>query len=440
MNEAATNSSASTGHRERLRARFLVDDASVMADVELLELLLTYAIPRRDVRPLAESLLAKFGSAAEVLAAASGDLEKISGIKESSVALLKLVHRLSMVGAACPVTPVSSPETSEEPSEIEPETQVHTPPIEKSSSLRPASKTPSAPNPSKKGDPPKLQVSNGYLLEPAQNAQVISFVAEQTSARKIGRSQIVEATGLSDRQIESLASVATALGLVVPRTQLLTPWGKLVHKNDLFLDSPVTLEFCHFLGAGRPRNLVWFKIFNELLASEKPTDQPGWSMWLRGKLAGQYSESSLIKHLSHEVRFVVDAYTIKNFKKLNLLIDTPDKTITLRRYTALLPLTLAAMIYWVGDEHEARLVSFSELQAEPGSPGRIFGLDASSFRQMVEVLHHKGWIRYEVRHGLDQIRLIDGFQPLEFLAAAYESREPEIKTNLDEPASEILLL
>jgi len=433
MNEAASTPSSSTGHRERLRARFLADDASVIAEVELLELLLTYAIPRRDVRPLAESLLAKFGSAKEVLAAASGDLEKVSGIKESSVALLKLAHRLSMVGAACPVTPVSSPETSEEPSAIEPETQVHTPPTEKSSSLRPASKAPSDPKPSKKSDPPKLQVSNGYLLEPAQNAQVISFVAEQTSARKIGRSQIVEATGLSDRQIESLASVATALGLVVPRTQLLTPWGMLVHKHDLFLDSPVTLEFCHFLGAGRPRNLVWFKIFNELLASGKPTDQPGWSMWLREKLAGQYSESSLIKHIAEEVRFILDAYTIKNFKKLNLLIETPDKTIALRRYTALLPLTLAAMIYWVGDEHEARLVSFSELQAEPGSPGRIFGLDASSLRQMVEVLHQKGWIRYEVRHGLDQIRLIDGFQPLEFLAAAYENREPEIQSKPHEP-------
>jgi hypothetical protein len=426
MSDFPTSSSAE-GHRERMRARFLACDEAAMSDEALLELLLTYSIPRRDVKPLAQALLSRFGGIAAVLAANPADLKKVSGVKDSSVALLKLTERMNTGGglkAQTSAEEISNRlEVEEQPAVLQGDTgNPDVAPI-----VAEAAKS------NKTTDQPKLQVSNGYLLEPAQNAQVISFVAEQTSARKIGRSEIVEATGLSDRQIESLASVATALGLMVPRTQLLTPLGKLVHKHDLFLDSPVTLEFCHFLGAGRPRNLVWFKIFNELLTSGKPTDQPGWSMWLRGKLAGHYSESSLIKHIAEEVRFILDAYTIKNFKKLNLLIEAPDKTLTLRRYTALQPLTLAAMIYWVGEEHEARLVSFSDLQAQPGSPGRIFGLDASSMRQMIEVLHQKGWVRYEVRHGLDQIRLIDGFQPLEFLSAAYENREPETKAKPDEP-------
>jgi hypothetical protein len=359
-------------------------------------------------------------------------LEKTAGIKESSVALLKLAYRLSMVGAASPAAHGAPPETTGEPSVIKPETQVPAPTPEKHCLSQPAFNPPSDPKPSKKVDPPKLQLANGYLFESAQNARVLDFIASNSDAKKISRQQLEEATGLSDRQIEGIASITAALGITVPRSQRLTPWGAMLHRYDLFFESTITLEFCHFLGAGSARNLVWHLIFNELLFSEKPIDQAGWSNWLRERLAGQYSDCSLGK-LAHEVRFVVDAYTIKNFKKLNLLIDTPDKTITLRRYTALLPLTLAAMIYWVGDEHEARLVSFSELQAEPGSPGRIFGLDASSLRQMVEVLHQKGWIRYEVRHGLDQIRLIDGFQPLEFLAAAYENREPEIQAKPDEP-------
>ncbi|MCB1093205.1 MAG: DUF4007 family protein [Verrucomicrobiae bacterium] len=161
---------------------------------------------------------------------------------------------------------------------------------------------------------------------------------------------------------------------------------------------------------------------------------------LRDQLADRYSKRSLVKHVASEVRFVLDAYTVKNFKKLNLIYETPDKTLALRRYTALAPLSLAAMIYWVGDQHEARLVSFDEIQAVPGSPGRVFGLDASSMRQLVEVLHQKGWIRYEVRHGLDQVRLIDGFEPLEFLAAGYENREPEPKATPDKPGEEPLLL
>ena len=50
------------GHRQRLRSRFLQGGAGALQDYELLELLLTYAIPRADVKPLAKSLLAHFGS------------------------------------------------------------------------------------------------------------------------------------------------------------------------------------------------------------------------------------------------------------------------------------------------------------------------------------------------------------------------------------------
>ena len=50
------------GHRERLRERFRDTGAEALSDYELLELLLFRAIPRRDVKPLAKSLIAKFGS------------------------------------------------------------------------------------------------------------------------------------------------------------------------------------------------------------------------------------------------------------------------------------------------------------------------------------------------------------------------------------------
>jgi DNA repair protein RadC len=57
------------GHRERLRGRFRDAGAEALSDYELLELLLFRALPRRDVKPLAKTLLAKFGSFAEVIAA-----------------------------------------------------------------------------------------------------------------------------------------------------------------------------------------------------------------------------------------------------------------------------------------------------------------------------------------------------------------------------------
>ena len=53
-----------TGHRARLRARLLAGGAEALADHEVIEYLLMMAIPRKDVKPLAKSLLTRFGGLA----------------------------------------------------------------------------------------------------------------------------------------------------------------------------------------------------------------------------------------------------------------------------------------------------------------------------------------------------------------------------------------
>jgi DNA repair protein RadC len=79
------------GHRERLKARFRANPDAI-PDYEMLELILFRAIPRKDVKPLAKQLLARFGSFAEVLAASSERLKEIDGIKDAAVTELKLVE------------------------------------------------------------------------------------------------------------------------------------------------------------------------------------------------------------------------------------------------------------------------------------------------------------------------------------------------------------
>lgn len=83
------------GHRERLRQRFLLGAGKDMADYELLELVLTIALPRKDVKPLAKTLVAKFGSFAEVINADKDELCAIPGIKENTVTVLKIINAAS---------------------------------------------------------------------------------------------------------------------------------------------------------------------------------------------------------------------------------------------------------------------------------------------------------------------------------------------------------
>ena len=80
------------GHRDRLRARFAEKGADSLADYELLELYLFRSIPRRDVKPIAKELIAKFGSFAEVIAAPVDRLIEVKGISEKIALDLKILR------------------------------------------------------------------------------------------------------------------------------------------------------------------------------------------------------------------------------------------------------------------------------------------------------------------------------------------------------------
>lgn len=81
-------------HRKRLRQRFRKSGSNGLHDYELLELLLTYAIPRRDVKPVAKELIKDFGGIAGVLDAAQGELESRHSIGPASATLIRLIKEI----------------------------------------------------------------------------------------------------------------------------------------------------------------------------------------------------------------------------------------------------------------------------------------------------------------------------------------------------------
>jgi DNA repair protein RadC len=96
-----------SGHRERLCERFAHGDASSRTDAARLELLLTFGIPRRDVQPLADALLARFGGLNQVLAADAGKLAGV--ITDDLVAFLrKLLQEANIVHKTVSLQPILS--------------------------------------------------------------------------------------------------------------------------------------------------------------------------------------------------------------------------------------------------------------------------------------------------------------------------------------------
>ena len=79
------------GHRERLKEKFL---DGKLTEYEQLELLLSFAIPRRDVRPLSRKLIEHFGSVYYVIVAEYNDLIAVPGVGRSTAILIRLVCSL----------------------------------------------------------------------------------------------------------------------------------------------------------------------------------------------------------------------------------------------------------------------------------------------------------------------------------------------------------
>ena len=445
-----------TGNRQRLRDRFLSGDAESYSGEMLLELLLTFAIGRKDVKPIAEELMRVFGSLSKVLSASQDELAKVKGLGQSSVALLKVVDfiatgAIKSVVLKPPPTKTATGATQqklfqnlaneEKPNQSSSNTpkkqpaesvrssvagQIHVPPENVNErNVKPHSSRPSKEkNNSPKSAQRKFQVSNGYLLEFDQLARILHFLFENRLAKKINRKVLQEDTGLADRQVESLISIGAAMGLIKPGNQVLTPTGLLIAEHDIFIEKTGSLEWCHYVGAGSFRNLIWFEIFNHLLTQASPMTQEEWTERLRSDLAGKYSKRTISKGLYQEIRFVIDAYMQRNFNKLELLHRSSNDHLYHRRYTRFSPLVLSAMIYDFCAAKKVHLFQVGEMAKTPGSPAIAFGLDVASFRQQVEGLHDRGWLRYETTHNLDQIRLKPGLSAISFLSAHFEDREP----------------
>ena len=86
----SNNDSIHTGHRERLRQRFLTEGLDSFNEINALELLLFYCVPRKDTNDLAHRLLDYFGSYCNVLNAPHSELKKVHGVSDQVATYLKL--------------------------------------------------------------------------------------------------------------------------------------------------------------------------------------------------------------------------------------------------------------------------------------------------------------------------------------------------------------
>lgn len=84
------------GHRARMREKLLSAGPEALLDHELIEMVLFIALPRRDTKPIARALLARFGSFANAIAAPLPELREVEGLGEAGIAALKTVQAAAL--------------------------------------------------------------------------------------------------------------------------------------------------------------------------------------------------------------------------------------------------------------------------------------------------------------------------------------------------------
>ena len=267
----------------------------------------------------------------------------------------------------------------------------------------------------------KLQLSNSYLVKFDQLSRLLGAVQDDPR-RRIRREGLATTLGLSPRQLESLASIAQALGLLVPVTSHPTPLGRLIAAHDGFFDDLGTLWFLHYAIASEPRFLIWHRFANEFVPHAGTFDYDE----LRASYADieeTHSSYTARKHVTAETKTVLDAYTRQNFSRLAYL-RCRDEKYALSYREPVAPLVLAAMIARYRDRHHAGATALpiDELLHAPNSPGWVCQLPEDRLRAALEALRSAPGVALESRADLDQLRLTDATSDVQWMERYYRER------------------
>lgn len=82
------------GHRQRMKTKVLKNGASGMSELDLLEMLLYYVVPRTDTKDMAKELLNRFGTIERIIDADKGEVSKTAGLKDGAEVLFTLIREL----------------------------------------------------------------------------------------------------------------------------------------------------------------------------------------------------------------------------------------------------------------------------------------------------------------------------------------------------------
>jgi hypothetical protein len=273
----------------------------------------------------------------------------------------------------------------------------------------------------------KIQVTNSFAIQFSYLSQLLLFAAKNQDKPKISRADYVDYLGLTERHVESICSVAVALGLVSSQKLAITQMGKTMAEGDPYLEYTGSLWLLHYIISSNSKWLIWNTLMNEVFPTKHEiTSEEAKASFnhLREKL----SKFTVTKKIQREIAIVLDAYTNKALSKL-ALVTKEDSSYTFHKPDHIPPeiLTATILIFRQRYNPTASGVCMEALIHESNSPGRILNLEESTMRKILEQAHQKGLLYIERKADLDQIRFRGGITIENLLKTYYEGLRNERK-------------
>ena len=161
----------------------------------------------------------------------------------------------------------------------------------------------------------KIQALNGFKLYFDQLSLV--FNEKNSGEGKVDYDRLTELTGLNRRKIRMLFTFLSDIGFTTKRSLKSTELGKIVFRNDPYLEDEGTLWIMHYLAAANSYLLIWNRIFNSIALLGEFTKIDLLKNF--SDLKDTISEDSFKDHIGKEITVVLDAYVNQRFAKLGLL-------------------------------------------------------------------------------------------------------------------------
>lgn len=253
---------------------------------------------------------------------------------------------------------------------------------------------------------------------------MLQYAFENVEKPKIVSTEYVQYLGQSEMSIEALRVVMVEMGLLNSKVLTLTEFGKTVAKNDLFFDNKSTLWICHFNISSNHDNYVWNRFtYKVLLDVENYTKEDFYKYY--DDVVELNKGKSAIKSMHKEVKSILNAYSVQQFKYLRLLYKDHEDKYQQDNTVELDPLVFLYCIlqYMEKKKINASALTIEEVTNSEDTPSKIFHLSNYQVNEILNKLYSRQLIGIEKFGDLNQVRFPVNLTKESILKEIYEEAE-----------------